>query len=349
MAAFDADSGTPDESYAWDFDSNGSVDARGTPVAHRFDTQGFHTVTLTVTGTNGVSRTIEQPIVAGNTPANVGFAWPPEGAIYDYNGPIRYRAVVQDRDNYVDPERVTVTLTEGFDKHERTIRTIPELQATFAMPGPFAHIPDLPLVDRYAALTVRYTDVNKTGDIPLTPSATIKLQPRRKQAEHVSGMDRAARHVYGVHPAHPDYGLTALPVMQVKPDGYLVYEPINFVGVEGLTMRVKPVKEATGTIALRLGAPDGRVLAEHAFGPEEGAAVPTLLELPEKLKNVEALYDKDAVPSEENYDGWRDLTFTFADPVGTQTLYVVVTAEGRGNVVEIDWMEFIGGGVHTRR
>ncbi|GAB5518429.1 MAG: ThuA domain-containing protein [Rhodothermales bacterium] len=345
---FEAFSETPGNTYAWDLDGDGTTDKTGNPVAQRYTAEGVYDVALTVTGENGASRIVTQRIVAGNSPAETGFLWPPEGAIFDYNASIPYHAVVNDLDNFLNEDQVLVRLTEGFDKHERAIKGTRTRRGEFAMPGPFTHVPDLPLVDRYAALEVRYTDVNKTGGVTVTPSTKIKLQPRRKQAEHVSGMDRAARHVYGVHPAHPDYATTALPVMQVKPNGYLVYEPLNFVGVEGLTMRVKPVKAATGTITLRLGAPDGPVLAEQAFGPGLGEPVPSLLELPEKLKNVEALYDKDAVPSDENYAGWQDLTFTFADPGGTQTLYVVVTAEGRGNVVEIDWLEFIGGGVQAR-
>jgi PKD repeat protein len=65
----------------WDFNSDGVVDASGTPVRHTFNTVGTHQVTLIVTGPGGTA-TSTLPITVNNTSPAVNITSPADGSSF---------------------------------------------------------------------------------------------------------------------------------------------------------------------------------------------------------------------------------------------------------------------------
>lgn len=338
--------------FAWDVRSNGSIEGTSPRLMHTFEAPGTYPVTLTVVDHLGHQNTETLEITVGNTAPVVGVEWPPNGGFFDFGETIEYAVVLHDaEDRRYEDEFVQLQVYTGFDMHELPLAAQTGRRGAFVVTQQYTHVPDLHLVDRFARVNVRYTDSGARGVRALEGETHVKLNPKRKQAEHFSINQGAQRETYGVHPAARYYGETALPVMKVNAGDHLGYAPINLANMDSVTFRVKA--HAAGRIEMRLDAPDGELLARIPIDSSAGVDIGSVLHVPEEILdfNANQTHARDAAFPEgemvENYSGWRDVTVSIRDPGGERTLYLVFEGEAGNRLFELDWMHFHGAGVHV--
>jgi glucose/arabinose dehydrogenase len=338
--------GTEPLTYAWDFDGDGRVDARTPAPAFTYARPGAYTAHLTVTDAHGLVDSTQVAVVVGNTAPVVNITWPPEGGIFDYDAPIKYAVSVSDAETpVIDPRHVTVQTWSGHDTHTHLLtRPVPErtgIEGTVRITREHTHRADLHLQDRFAVVEAAYTDAGVAGLAPLTTTARVVLQPRRKEAEHARFKHEIERQTVGKHPAEWDFPETDMTFLLVRNGSFLGYQPINLAGIDGLTLRVKP--QAGGRIEVRLDAPDGPMLADLAI---DAAATTVSTDAGASVEHDLAL----AIPEDvaEAYQGWQEHTVPLTDPGGTHTLYLVFHGPD-GTLLHLDWILFQGQGVVRRR
>lgn len=296
--------------YAWDFDGDGTTDARTAGAAYTYERPGTYTARLTVTNAAGLATAKTLRVTAGNTAPSVAFRWPPDGGFFDFGAPIPYRLAVSDpEDGPVDEEAVTLEAYLGLDTHTMPPVTQTGTAGTVRVPYDDVHAPYLN--DVFALLRARYTDTGGPGAPPLTAEAHVTLHPKRLQAEYVSALQGAWREVVGdVRRKDPN-----VEAYVVAGDGdHVVYDPVNLAHIDALTFRVQP--DRGGTLRLHLDAPDGPVLGT--------ITVPA---------------------AEDDPAAWHDLRLAVQDPGGTRALYLVFEGPPKGTLMKLDWIEAHGPGV----
>ena len=87
--SFDPDPGDT-LSFAWDFDTNGTIDSTEANPAYTYRTAGIFSAQLRVTDNHGLTGTASISISAGNTAPVVSFNWPPDGAFFDWGDEIEW-------------------------------------------------------------------------------------------------------------------------------------------------------------------------------------------------------------------------------------------------------------------
>ena len=166
--------------YAWDFDGNGSRDAAGARVTHRYRKPGVFNAKLTVTDPNGGRGVTDVSIIAGNARPEVRFKAPVDGRFADLKGRIPFKVAVKDRGaGTVDCTKVKVTYSLGHNEHAHPQGAIPVRRDCTGVyrPRPEAgHDPTAAYV--YHVLEASYTDGGGDGKAPaLTGSADLVLHP----------------------------------------------------------------------------------------------------------------------------------------------------------------------------
>ncbi len=309
--------------HAWDFDGDGTPDARGTHPQHTYPSPGTYTAQLTVTDATGRSTTDGVAITVGNTAPTVSVEWPVEGGIIDFGALVDYHVAVSDSEEAaIDEARVVVTPHIGRDSH-----TLP-LASKAGTTGAFriTRTPHYdPKEDVFAALDVRYTDTGTSEGPPATGHAVITLQPRTKQAEHaITTRQMPSENLGGEAPR------TVL--IAEEDSAFAAYSPVNLRNIDALTLRVAP--GSGGRIEVRQDAPDGPLLAEARV--DSSAASGPVQDQGENPKIG-------ARPGD-----WTDVTLPITDPGGPHTMYVVVRGTGDEPLLKLDWVRFDGPGMMQR-
>ena len=261
---------------------------------------------------------------AASVASALEIAWPPDGAIFDFDAPIRYEVTVHDQ---ALSDAVEVQTFTGFDTSPIPLEQYSGPNGMFTITHNFTHEPDLHYVDRFAEL---HACLEGAG------CDRVKLHPRLKEAEHVSESHNARRLTYSARPASEHWGRTALSAMQLQDSSRLAYGPINFTGIESMTLRFRP--RSAGSVVIRT---EERDSLQVDLGLETGEAV----------RPHQADY-ADGVPlgsagmgllPDGAYEGWREVSVDVAST--SQTLVLDFYSEESGVFVELDWIRFVGPGI----
>ena len=273
------------------------------------------------------------PETASSTHGPIRLAWPPDGGVFDFESPIRYRIDLMDQ---VLADQVSVRTYTGFDTSPFPLDSFTGLEGTFAISRKYTHSPDVHYVNRFAEVEACLGRSSEAADC-----ARVRLQPKTKEAEHVSAKQDATRKTYSARPASEHWGRTALTVMRVQNGSQLAYEPINLINVESLTFRFRATEP--GTLEARLDQPDAPVLAMLEMAPETGEAV-----VPAQAVYLEGVPpDASGLAQLEQgaYDNWREITVPITDPGGVHTLLLDFRSVASKTWLELDWIRFNGRGV----
>lgn len=160
--------------YAWDFDSDGTVDSRQANPTHTYTENGLYNATLRVSDNGGLSAAASVRIVVGNTAPVVDLVRPVEGQPFSFGDAVPYEVVVTD-DQPVDCSRVTVTYVLGHDTHGHPQTTATGCTGTIQTSVPSGHDPATD--DLAAVFVASYTDPGGDGLPALTGSDQVVLQP----------------------------------------------------------------------------------------------------------------------------------------------------------------------------
>lgn len=318
--------------FAWDFDGDGTTDARGSSptVSHTYTKTGTYAARLTVTDEGGQRDADEVEIVVGNTAPSVSIEWPVHGGFFDFGRPIDYRVEVSDPDETVAAERIVVQPHLLHDTHTH------DLRAASGFTGTFELLPDethLYLERRQVVLEAGYTDRGSGAAPALTSRARVILQPRRKQAERAASDSEIERSFVGsLRWRRAVQGFVA-----VEDGSYFSFDPVNLLGIDSLTFRVAPM--SGGTVELRLDKHDGRLLNRFRVDPSTRN-----LELQRAQEQDE---DDDDLVAQDAKE-WRNAGVSISDPGGPHELFFVFRGAEEGELMTVDWIEFDGPGIMTR-
>ena len=239
-------------------------------------------------------------------------AWPPDGGFFDYGQAIPYAVQGDDRDIAVQP----------YLAHDTHVHPLLRKR------GPRGVVQVLPDFSHAPYVVAEYVELEAvSGQGSSAPAAAdpsrIRLNPKRLQAENNTASE-GAQLVVTANRQRPTFPEETEVFLEMEDGSYVVYEPIDFHGVDSLSVRLVP--DAPGSVEVRVDAPDGTLLAEAAF--DRSADMPA--------------------PEEDEDDrtiAWTNVRVPIADPGGARALYVVFRGPEQGPVARFDRVDVVGKGV----
>ncbi|MDI5977553.1 ThuA domain-containing protein [Amycolatopsis magusensis] len=291
-----------DVTFSWTF-GDGATSTEANPT-HTYAAKGAYNAQLTVTDSTGKSGVANITVTVGNTAPTVDVAWPVEGGMFDFGDTVAFDVNVTDpEDGAIDCAAVVVQPALGHDSHGHPLDPIN------ACEGQFQTIVDDGHADANILYSVdaSYTDKGTEGVPALNGRDTAVLQPKHKQAEFFTGSS-------GIRIVSQAGAESGRRIGDINGGDWISFKPVNFTGIDQVSLRASAPDGAGGSVELRAGAVDGALLAN----------VP--------------------VPSTGGWDNYVQLPpVDLADFEGTTELFMVF----RGGVgpFDLDSMKFIGNGV----
>ncbi|WP_053170883.1 PQQ-dependent sugar dehydrogenase [Streptomyces sp. SBT349] len=161
-------------SYAWDFDSDGTVDSTEPNPTHTFEENGGYDANLRVTDGEGRAASAEVRIVVGNEAPVVEFVSPTDGQEFSFGDAIAFEVTVTD-DQEVDCSQVTVHYILGHDVHGHPQTSANGCSGTIQTSEPGGHDPGQ---DNLAGVFfATYTDPGGDDAPEATGTAEVVLTP----------------------------------------------------------------------------------------------------------------------------------------------------------------------------
>nr|WP_265736703.1 PQQ-dependent sugar dehydrogenase [Peterkaempfera griseoplana] len=293
--------------YAWDFDSDGTVDSTEADPAYTYPDAGNRTASLTVTNKAGKSASATLDITVGNSTPTITIDTPAEGGAFAWGDRIPFKVTVTDpEDGPVDCSQVTVQASLGHDTHAHALDQFHSCSGTVQTPvdtghGAFSNL--------FFVLEARYTDHGGAGGSKaLTGDKSIIFQTQDKQAEYYTSASAGVTRTDTADPIGGNQDVTGID------DGSTVtIDPVNLTGVDSLTFRVAAL--AGGTVEAHESSADGPLAAKVTVPAGNGS--------------------------------YRYLTAPVTDPGGTHPLVLVFKGSSAGakNLLRLNWIHFGGKGV----
>ncbi|WP_329108804.1 ThuA domain-containing protein [Micromonospora sp. NBC_01699] len=296
-------------SFAWDFDSNGTVDSADPNPTHTYTANGVYNAKLTVTDSSGKTAVLTREIVVGNTAPTVTVTVPAGGTFFNWGDTVPFTVAVTDpEDGAVDCSRVTVSFVLGHDTHGHGETETSGCTGTLPTPADGADHAGGYL---YGGVSATYTDLGANGQPALTTVGQTIIQLRRQQAEH-------AQVQQGVTIAATTDTGGGSQVGGIDAGDHIAFEPINFAGVNSVTLRYSGGSTATvgqprANVELRVGSPTGTVVATATLNATSG----------------NSSYASQSIP--------------VTHPAGPQRLYLLFTPVTGGpttSLLNLNWIEF---------
>ncbi|EIE98280.1 ThuA domain-containing protein [Saccharomonospora glauca] len=289
--------------YSWDFgDGNTSTEADPT---HTYTENGQYNVQLTVTDATGKTGVGNLTVTVGNTAPTVTVNAPVDGGFFDFGDRVRFDVDVTDpEDGEIDCGEVVVQPALGHDAHAHPMDPINACEGTIETIVDDGHAG----ANIFYSVDASYTDHGGDGAPALTGRDTVVLQPKHKQAEYFTSSQ-------GIRVVAQEDAENGKRIGDIDDGDWIAFTPVNFTGIDEVSLRVSAPEGGGGAVELRAGAVDGPLVAE-----------------------VE-------VPSTGDWDNYVQLDpVAITDPGETTELFVVF----RGDIVspfDLDSLTFIGDGV----
>ena len=161
-------------SYAWDFESDGTVDSREANPTHVYDKNGTYRANLRVTDRTGRSASAEVQVLVGNAEPTVELiTTPPEAGPFQFGDTVTYEVKVTD-DTPVDCSKVSVAFVLGHETHGHPQSSTAGCTGSIKtfLDGGHAGAANLS-----AVFVASYTDPGEDGTPGLTGSAQVRIVP----------------------------------------------------------------------------------------------------------------------------------------------------------------------------
>lgn len=294
-------------SYAWDFDSNGTVDSTAPNPSRVYSTNGNYTAKLTVSDNTGKSAFVNVPITVGNRAPTVTITGPPNGGMLDFGQDVAYNITVTDpEDGTINCTQVFMNPALGHDDHAHPTTDLPGCSGTVNTSNLGGH-PDG--ANLFYLLNARYQD-NGNGTIArLTGYANAVLQPKHKQAEYFTSMS-------GVRVVAQAGAESGNRIGDVSNNDWIMFSPMSLQNITSVNYRISS-PSGGATIELRADSPTGQLLATAT------------------------------VQNTGGWDNYQNTaTVPVSALSGTHNLYMVFKSSAN-NSFDVDAFTFIGAGVGT--
>ena len=258
-------------------------------------------------------------------PLRIG--WPPNGAVFDFDSTYSYRVAVHDQ---ARSGETSVHVYTGVDTSPIPLASYSGAEGVFSITRDYTQIPEVHYVDRFALVKACLD----------TSCHQVKLQPRLKEAEHVTSAITATRKTYSAHPASKHWRRSVLSTMSLENGAQLSYEPLNFLGIERLTFRFR----ATGTGTLQFVAEESNsILTSIEISPDAG--YPVTLHQAEYVSDVSPDFPGMESLAEGAYNNWREISVPIPASENTMSLMLTFTSTQEDSSMELDWIRFEGPGL----
>jgi PKD repeat protein len=257
MAAFSSEGSSDPEgeplSYAWDFQSDGTVDSTEANPSFTFTTAGAYDVKLTVNDGAAMNNTATMTlkVFAGNTRPVVTVTSPPAGAFIGQGQSVPYTISVTDAEDGSTPGTipctdVTTTPALGHDIHEHDGTPVTGCSGSVTAATGLINTENT-----WQVLNVSYKDKG-AGALSLLGTAKVKLHFNHLEAEHY---DRQGEAFDVQNENTTDVGL-GQSVAFINHGSYLCWNEMNFQGIDSITYRVASANTG-GRIELHQDSPTG--------------------------------------------------------------------------------------------
>jgi PKD repeat protein len=164
--------------YAWDFESDGTVDSREPNPTHTYTENGVYSASLQVTDVGGPQRgrsaSTQVEIVVGNQAPVVDLVKPADGQQFSFGDTVEFEVKVHD-DQPVDCNQVSVTYILGHDSHGHPQTTATGCTGSIKTTVPGGHDPGTDNLS--GVFEASYTDPGSEGLPPLSGSDQVVLKP----------------------------------------------------------------------------------------------------------------------------------------------------------------------------
>lgn len=250
--------------------------------------------------------------------------YPHDGAIFDFDSTYSYRVSVHDQ---AVSNQASVHIYTGLDTSPIPLSTHSGADGEFSVTRAFTNPLEVNYVDRYALVKAC---INTTCD-------QVKLQPRLKQAEHVTSSMNSTRKTYSTHPASKHWRVSDLSVMPLENTSQLLYTPINLTGIEHLTLRFRST--GSGTLHFATHATDS-AMVQLKITPDTG--IPVTPRQADAMANVPSDFSGMETLPEGVYDHWREVSVAIPAIEHTISLMLTFMSTNEDAVLELDWIRFDG-------
>jgi len=293
--------------YAWDFQTDGIVDATTEDASFTFTSAGTYNVQLKVDDGNGGIGVQNVTINAGNNAATFTFNSPPDGGFVGWGDDITIDLVVNDQEDGstgsgIDCADVSVVPSLGHLNHFHDGATVDGCPRILTLQYEGHDIDGG--ADIFYVLGTNYTDQGG-----LQAFDQIKLHPKRKEAEYYdtqSGVEIIQ---------NTDPLLGGEEAIRVDNNSYISFLGRNLLHIESVRYRVASTL-AGGTIEFRSGSSTGPLIATTI------------------------------VPSTGSLDTWVNIESTFTGPVGKHDLFFIFKSSSAAqDIFDVNFVEFVGAGV----
>ncbi|MBB5787933.1 ThuA domain-containing protein [Jiangella mangrovi] len=295
--------------YHWSF-GDGATSDEPNP-SHTYTEAGNYTALLTVTDSRDRSSVAAVRIAAGNTRPEVAFSWPPHGGFFDWGDEVAYDVTVDDAEDgsiaggEIECGAVTVGALLGHDQHAHPLDNYPHCTGTVPTITDGGHGQETNL---YYVLESSFTDAGAPGVEPLTGGDSVRLNPKRREAEHFSAAE-------GVQVFERPLASARARVGSISHGDWIRFDTVHLANIESLTVGASASAHG-GTVEVRRDAPGGELLGSVDV-PVTGSA-----------------------------DTVVERTTDLVDPGETFDVYLVFRNEGvTADLLALDWVRFNGDGV----
>jgi len=184
---------------------------------------------LTVTDEDGHQSTDNIKITVGNTRPEIRILAPPAGGFFNWGEVVPFAVEVADaEDGETACGQVVFQAFVGHDAHSHPLDEYAGCQGRFTALGGHGSQAD----DLFYTVEARYTDRGGPGAGSLTARAGLILQPKRKEAEHYTRQNGVLLEDTG------DVRGGGQNVGWIDHGDYLVFAPVNLLGIDSLSFRV---------------------------------------------------------------------------------------------------------------
>lgn len=299
--------------FAWDFQSDGTVDSTDANPSFNFATAGAYKVKLTVSDGQAMNATATTTIsvVAGNTRPVVTIASPPSGGFIGQGQKVDYALSVTDAEDGSTPNGipcsgVTATPALGHDIHEHDGAPAAGCTGSFTAATGLINTENT-----WEVLNVKYQDKG-AGALSLLGSAKVRLHFKRIEAEHYD-FQGEANDVMTQDTMDVGGGRN---VGWINDGSYICWNEMNFKNITSITYRVASAGSG-GKIVIHQDTPTGTVVGTAADVPVTG-----------------------------DWQKWQDVTVPLSDPGGTHK-YCFRAERNLGDklLFNLNYIDFGGTGV----
>lgn len=294
-------------SYAWDFQSDGTVDSTEEAPSFVFTAAGTFNVQLKVDDNMGGVGVQNILIHAGNNAATFTFNSPVDGGFMNWNDDINFNLTVDDLEdgstsNGIDCNDIEVIPSLGHLNHFHDGAKIDGCPQILTL-APGSHNTEGEM-DIYYVLNTNYTDQGG-----LTAFDQMILHPKRKEAEFYFGSSGVTKI------GNTDAAGGGSEAIRVDHGGNIGFSGRNLLNMNAVKYRVA-AEAIGGTIEFRIDNPDGPLLATTN------------------------------VPITGSANNWIDIESSFTDPGGKHDIFFVFKNNpGQQDIFDLNYIEFIGPGV----